>query len=78
MSLNKSAVLSEPSLLALLCMEVDVSIDKTENNKPHQIAVQACSKTDTGKFCILFCHLLIFFKINFFEKFFQEYYQSVK
>ena len=22
---------------------------------------------------MLFCHLLIFFKINFFEKFFQEY-----
>ena len=31
----------------------------------------------SGKFFILFCHLLIFFKINFFEKFFQEYHQSV-
>ena len=26
---------------------------------------------------MLFCHLLIFFKINFFKKFFQEYHQSV-
>ena len=28
-----------------------------------------------GKFFMLFCHLLIFFKINFFEEFFQEYHQ---
>ena len=27
---------------------------------------------------MLFCRLLIFFKINFFDKFFQEYHQSVK
>ena len=32
----------------------------------------------TGLFCMLFCPLLMFFKINFFEKFFQEYHQSVK
>ena len=25
---------------------------------------------------MLFCHLLIFFKINFFKKFFQEYHMS--
>ena len=31
-----------------------------------------------GKFCMLFCRLLIIFKINFSEKFFQEYHQSVK
>ena len=31
-----------------------------------------------GKFFMLLCHLLIFFKINFFEKFFQEYHQNVK
>ena len=31
-----------------------------------------------GKCFILFCHLLIFFKINFFEEFFQKYHQSVK
>ena len=32
-----------------------------------------------SSFCMLFCRLLIFFKINFFEKFFQEYYpMSVK
>ena len=30
------------------------------------------------KFFMLFCCLLIFFKINFFEKFFQEYNLSVK
>ena len=27
---------------------------------------------------MLFCRLLILFKINFFEKFFQVYHQSVK
>ena len=32
----------------------------------------------TGLFCMLFCPLLIFFKINFFEKFFWEHYQSFK
>ena len=31
-----------------------------------------------GKFFMLFCCLLIFFKINFFEEFFQKYHQSVK
>ena len=31
-----------------------------------------------GKFFMLFCCLLIFFKFNFFEKNFQEYHQSVK
>ena len=31
-----------------------------------------------GKFCPLFCCLLIFFKIYFFDKFFQEYRQLVK
>ena len=30
------------------------------------------------KFFMLFCRLLIFFKLNFFEKFFQAYHQSVK
>ena len=33
---------------------------------------------DAGKSSILFCRLLIFFKINIFKKFFQEYQQSVK
>ena len=27
---------------------------------------------------MLFCRLLIFFKIKFFEKFFQEYHQNIK
>ena len=27
---------------------------------------------------MLFCHLLIFFKINFFKNFFQEYHRNVK
>ena len=31
-----------------------------------------------GKFCMLFCRLLIFLKINFLKKFFQEYHQSIK
>ena len=31
-----------------------------------------------GKFFMLFCRLLIFFKINFFEKFFHEYHLNVK
>ena len=31
-----------------------------------------------GKFFMLFCRLLIFYKINFIEKFFQEYHLSVK
>ena len=35
-------------------------------------------KMPPGKFFMLFCRLLIFFKINFFEKFFQQYHQSVK
>ena len=30
------------------------------------------------KLLMLFCSLLIFFKINFFEKFFQEYHLSFK
>ena len=30
-----------------------------------------------GYFFMLFCRLLIFFKINFFEIFFQEYHQYV-
>ena len=31
-----------------------------------------------GKFFTLFCHLLVFFKINLFQKFFQEYHQTVE
>ena len=31
-----------------------------------------------GKFCMLFCPLLIFYKVNIFNKFFQEYQQRVK
>ena len=30
------------------------------------------------KILLVFCRLLIFFKINFFEKFFQEYNPNVK
>ena len=32
----------------------------------------------TGYFSMLFCRLLMFFKINFLKKFFQEYHQNVK
>ena len=32
----------------------------------------------TGYLCMLFCRLLIFFKITFFKKLFQQYHQSVK
>ena len=31
-----------------------------------------------GKFFIIFCRLLIFFKIDIFKKFFQDYHQSAK
>ena len=30
-----------------------------------------------GKFFMLFCRLLVFFKINLFQMFFQEYHQTV-
>ena len=46
-------------------MEVDVSKDQIENNKPHWIAMQACSKTDTGKFCIFFVVCGFFSKSTF-------------
>ena len=42
------------------------------------VADYAALTLPTVKFFMLFCRLLIFFKINFFEKFFQEYHQSVK
>ena len=33
---------------------------------------------NAGKFCIIFCHLMIFFKINSFNRKIQGYRQSVK
>ena len=55
-----------PSLINPHCMH-----EETMSSCPHQLFAP-------GKFFMLFCRLLIFFKINFFEKFFQEYHLSVK
>ena len=47
-------------------------------NKQQQKYICRIDSLPTGKFCMLFCCLLIYIKMNFVEKFFQEYHQSVK
>ena len=47
-------------------------------NSINQSINQYLNSLPTGKLCMLFCHMLIFFKIIFFEKLFQEYHQHVK
>ena len=42
------------------------------------ISINIIISSPSGKFCHVFCCLLILFKINFSEKFFQEYHLSVK